>query len=87
MDKRLYKTENGDKMICGVCGGMAEYFGIDPTLVRVAGDRRVHGLLWAVGVYPVRHRDAPEERRIPPAVTTHPDLGGQKSCRPFYTII
>ena len=28
MDKRLYKTENGDKMICGV-------FGIDPTLVRV----------------------------------------------------
>ena len=35
MDKRLYKTENGDKMICGVCGGMAEYFGIDPTLVRV----------------------------------------------------
>ena len=41
------------------------------------GDRRVHGLLWAVGVYPVRHRDAPEERRIPPAVTTHLDLGGR----------
>lgn len=25
-----------NKMIAGVCGGLAEYFGIDPTLVRVA---------------------------------------------------
>lgn len=24
-----------DKKIAGVCGGIAEYFGIDPTLVRV----------------------------------------------------
>lgn len=23
-------------MICGVCGGVAEYFNIDPTLVRLA---------------------------------------------------
>ena len=22
-------------MLCGVCGGIAEYFGIDPTLVRL----------------------------------------------------
>ena len=34
MDTRLYKsTEN--KMLDGVCGGIAEYFGIDPTLVRL----------------------------------------------------
>ncbi len=33
--KRLYKTE-GNKKICGVCGGIAEYFDVDPTLVRVA---------------------------------------------------
>lgn len=34
MDKRLYKsTEN--KMLDGVCGGITEYFGIDPTLVRL----------------------------------------------------
>jgi len=32
--KRLYKTEQG-KIICGVCGGIAEYFNIDPSLVRV----------------------------------------------------
>ena len=32
--KRLYKINDG-KVIDGVCGGIAEYFGIDPTLVRV----------------------------------------------------
>lgn len=35
MQKRLYKTENENKKLCGVCGGVAEYFDIDPTLVRV----------------------------------------------------
>jgi phage shock protein C len=34
MDKKLYKIEEGKK-VCGVCGGLAEFFGIDPTLVRV----------------------------------------------------
>ena len=33
-EKRLYRTEE-DKMLCGVCGGIAEYFSVDPTLVRV----------------------------------------------------
>lgn len=35
MQKRLYKTEGANKKLCGVCGGVAEYFEIDPTLVRV----------------------------------------------------
>ena len=35
MNKRLYKS-NDNKMIDGVCAGIAEYFGIDPTLVRLA---------------------------------------------------
>jgi phage shock protein C len=34
MDKRLYKLDKG-KMIDGVCGGIAEYFNIDPSLVRL----------------------------------------------------
>lgn len=34
--KRLYRTEGPFKMVCGICGGLAEYFDIDPTLVRVA---------------------------------------------------
>ncbi|MGM9877368.1 MAG: PspC domain-containing protein [Bacilli bacterium] len=33
MKKRLYKIEEGKKL-CGVCGGIAEYFDIDPTIVR-----------------------------------------------------
>ena len=31
--KTLRKSNN--KVICGVCGGIAEYFNIDPTLVRL----------------------------------------------------
>ena len=34
MEKRLYKS-NKYKMIDGVCGGVAEYFNLDPTLVRL----------------------------------------------------
>ena len=34
-NKKLYKVEEG-KMICGVCGGIAEYFSIDVSLVRIA---------------------------------------------------
>lgn len=32
--RRIYKIEEGKK-VCGVCGGIAEYFDIDPTLIRV----------------------------------------------------
>lgn len=32
--KRLYRSKK-DKMIAGVCGGLAEYFEVDPVLVRV----------------------------------------------------
>jgi len=32
--KRLYRSKT-DSKIGGVCGGLAEYFGIDPTIVRV----------------------------------------------------
>lgn len=36
--KKLFRS-NKNKMICGVCGGLAEYINIDPTIVR---------LLWVV---------------------------------------
>ena len=32
--KKLYKS-NTDRKICGVCGGIAEYFNIDANLVRL----------------------------------------------------
>ena len=34
MNDRLYKS-NQNKIIDGVCTGIAEYFGIDPTLIRL----------------------------------------------------
>lgn len=34
MNKRLYRSTK-EKMIGGVCGGMAEYFEIDPVLIRI----------------------------------------------------
>ena len=34
MQKKIYKS-NSDKKLCGVCGGVAEYFDIDPTIVRL----------------------------------------------------
>jgi len=33
-EKKLYKSQ-ANRVICGVCAGVAEYFGIDVTVVRV----------------------------------------------------
>ena len=33
--KRLYRSSD-DRMLCGVCAGIAEYFESDPTLIRLA---------------------------------------------------
>ena len=35
MKKRLYK-DHTNKKLCGVCSGIAKYFDIDPTVVRLA---------------------------------------------------
>ncbi len=40
MENRLYRSES-DKKIAGVCGGIAEYFGIDSTIIR---------LLWLISI-------------------------------------
>jgi len=34
MEKRLYRSRK-DRYIAGVCGGIAEYFHIDPVIVRI----------------------------------------------------
>ena len=34
MEKKLYKSST-DKKLCGVCGGLAKYFGMDSTIVRL----------------------------------------------------
>lgn len=35
MKKKLYKSKSGKKL-CGVCAGIAEYFDLDPTIIRLA---------------------------------------------------
>ncbi|HII92027.1 MAG TPA: PspC domain-containing protein [Methanosarcina sp.] len=35
MKKRLTKSKK-ERMLFGVCGGLGEYFGIDPTFIRLA---------------------------------------------------
>lgn len=34
MEKKLYRSRT-NYMIAGVCGGLGEYFGIDPTIIRL----------------------------------------------------
>lgn len=33
-DKKLYKSKE-NRMLCGVCAGIANYFNIDPSIIRV----------------------------------------------------
>lgn len=47
MKKRLYRSTT-DKKIFGVCGGLAEYFGIDPVIIRVIWAVLV--LFWGTGL-------------------------------------
>lgn len=39
MDQKKLTKSQTNRMLCGVCAGLAEYFGIDPTVVR---------LLWVI---------------------------------------
>ncbi len=34
MPKKLYKIEQG-RILCGVCGGIAEYLNLDPNIIRL----------------------------------------------------
>lgn len=35
MEEKKKLTRSSNKIIAGVCGGLAEYFDIDPTLMRI----------------------------------------------------
>jgi phage shock protein C len=39
--KKLYRASEKDSMIAGVCAGLAEYFSVDPTPIR---------LVWALSI-------------------------------------
>lgn len=47
MNKKLYRSKV-DSMICGVCGGLGEYFDIDSTIVRLVAIVLIFG--WGSGL-------------------------------------
>lgn len=47
MERKLTKSK--DKVFCGVCGGIAEYYGIDPTIFRLCTATLV--LTCAIGAF------------------------------------
>ncbi|HHV98271.1 MAG TPA: PspC domain-containing protein [Clostridiaceae bacterium] len=47
MEKRLYRSKS-NRVLAGVCGGIAEYFNIDPTIVRIIWV--VIGLTYGAGI-------------------------------------
>lgn len=59
--KKLYRSRN-NRMIAGVCAGLANFFGIDPTIVRLIF---VAGALFGLGsfvlIYLVLFIVVPEE--------------------------
>ncbi|MBQ8956888.1 MAG: PspC domain-containing protein [Bacteroidales bacterium] len=60
-NKKLYRSM-ADKKLCGVCGGLGEYFEVDPTLIRLLWGH-LH-LLWRsrlAGLHHLRHHCAAAE--------------------------
>ncbi|MCI0692096.1 PspC domain-containing protein [candidate division KSB1 bacterium] len=61
-EKRLVRTL-GDRMIGGVCGGIAKYFNIDPSLVRIGFVLLTifSGMIFGIVTYIVMMIVVPEE--------------------------
>ena len=76
MDGRKLTRSETDKRLAGVCGGLAEYFGIDPTLVRIAfvllaimgPGILLYGVLWIVLPRGERGAVTSPRGRVSPAV-------------------
>ncbi len=59
--KKLYRSDT-DKMLCGVCGGIAEYFNVDSTLSGFCGQcwPAQARVLWPISLRP---SSSPEDKR------------------------
>lgn len=70
-NKRLTRASSSERMIAGVCAGIAEYFGWDPTLLRIIyvlatiftafGGTIIYVILWIV-MPEKRPKDGYEDR-------------------------
>ena len=70
--KRLYRSRD-ERMIWGVCGGIAKYFDVDPTVVRVIAVLTLFLGLIGLIIYPMLTIVTPLEplqlQSLPPART------------------
>ena len=73
MSEKRWVRSRGNKMLAGVCGGLAEYLGVDPVIVRLAA---VLLTLWnGVGllIYLVLALIMPQEADIAPKANAFDD--------------
>jgi phage shock protein C len=79
MQKKLHRSRT-EKMIAGVCGGLAEYFNVDPTLVRVLWILMVllagTGVLLYIILWIVMPLDVPAAPGSPPGPYSRPPHAG-----------
>ena len=64
--KKLYRTEGPAAMLAGVCGGIAEYFNIDPSVVRLITAALVFAGGLSLWVYIVAAFVVPKKSQIFP---------------------
>lgn len=83
MERKLYRSRS-ERMISGVCGGLAEYLSLDPTLVRVGvvllavvtqGGVVIAYLVMSI-VVPEDPLEGPGIVEAAPQMTVHDDQGG-----------
>lgn len=71
--KKIYRSKS-QRILGGVCGGIAEYFGVDPTIVRLGWI--LLSLFWGVGIimYILAWIVIPEQNAEPIAATVAKDV-------------
>jgi phage shock protein C len=76
--KRLYRSRK-DKMIAGVCGGIGEYFNIDPVIIRVIaivltlwGGSGIIAYIIAMIIIPLSPEPADDKIKRPSKAETSP---------------
>jgi len=60
MQKRLYRSET-DRILWGVCGGLSQYFDIDPTIIRIIAVASIF-IGWGIIAYIILAMVIPSER-------------------------
>jgi phage shock protein PspC (stress-responsive transcriptional regulator) len=60
MAKKFYRSRT-DKKLFGVCGGLAKYFDVDVTIVRVVAVASILAVTLGIWIYLILALVAPEE--------------------------